>query len=83
MKNQIPQLVKEFERVILIPGNIENADQYYNYLKKDNQLLFATQYDVPLNMELTIKYYEKGGGLVIPILTQNYLSHLSRLKLQK
>lgn len=82
MKNQIPNLVKDFDRVILIPGSIENVDHYYSFVKKATEVLFATQYDVPNNMELTLKYYEKGGGFVIPILTQNYLSHLSRLKLE-
>ena len=83
MKNQISKLTTDFDRVILIPGKVDDVDHYYEFVKKDNQLYFSTQYDVPNNLELTLKYYEKGGGLVIPILTQNYLSHLSRLKLQE
>jgi len=83
MKNQIPTLLKDFDNVMLIPGKIDNVDDYYEYIRENTSGLYiATQYDVPNNMELTLKYYEKGRGLVIPILTQNYLSHLSRLKLE-
>jgi len=84
LKNHIEKVTGMFENVILIPGNIDNVDDYYSYIKSNKfPLYMMTQYDVPMDMELTIKYYDKAKGGVIPILTGNYLNHLSRLKLNE
>lgn len=82
MKNNVDKVIDKFVNVGLIPGNIDNVDNYYSYIRRSNlKLNFVTQYDVPLDMELTIKYFEKAKDYVIPILTSNYLNHLSRLDL--
>ena len=80
LKNHIEKVTNMFENVILIPGNIDNVDDYYSFVSSNlSPLYLITQYDVPMDMELTIKYYKKSGGIVVPILTGNYLNHLSRL----
>ena len=84
-KNLLTGLHKDFEELILVSGAIENVDPYYDYVKKNRELLvLAAQYDVPMNLELTMKYYLKGEDYgVSPVLTQNYLSHLSQLKFKE
>jgi len=81
-KNLLSGLHKEFDHVILVAGSIENVDPYYEYVQKNLSLVvLAAQYDVPMNLELTMKYFLKGEDSgVSPVLTQNYLSHLSQLK---
>lgn len=70
-----------FEGIGVIPGKIDNVDKYYDWAKLNLSVDFITQYDMPLDMEKTIKYYEKAGGIgVVPVLTENYLQHLGRLK---
>jgi len=85
LKNHVEKVIDKFDRVILIPGKVDNIDNYYEYTGKViPKLWLATQYDVPMDMELTIKYFNKSRNMkahVVPILTQNYLNHLSRLKL--
>jgi len=85
LKNSISKLHKDFENIVMVSGAIENVDPYYSYVKTYlDSLTLAVQYDVPMNLELTLKYYLKGkdDGLT-PVLTRNYLSHLSQLKLEE
>ena len=74
-----------FERIGVIPGNIENLHKYYEWAYKNMEdTEFITQYDVPMDMEKTIKYYElalRDGIEVSPVLTVNYMQHLGRLDL--
>jgi len=83
-KNLLSELHKDFEAILLVSGAIDNVDPYYIFVKENiSKLTLAAQYDVPMNLELTIKYYLKGKDFgVSPVLTQNYLSHLSQLKLE-
>jgi len=74
-----------FERIGVIPGNIDNLHKYYEWAYKNlEDTEFITQYDVPMDMEKTIKYYElalRDGIEVSPVLTVNYMQHLGRLNL--
>jgi len=83
-KNLLSELHKDFEEILLVSGAIDNVDPYYTFVKENiSKLTLAAQYDVPMNLELTTKYYLKGKDFgVSPVLTQNYLSHLSQLKLK-
>ncbi len=84
-KNLLTQLHRDFDSVILVSGAIDNVDPYYDYVKKNlEKLVLAAQYDVPMNLELTMKYFLKGEYCgVSPVLTSNYLSHLSQLKFKE
>ena len=72
-----------FEGVGVIPGKLDNVDDYYNWVKLNmKQCDFITQYDVPMNMDLTLKYFEKGIDTGIsPVLTVNYMQHLGLLNI--
>lgn len=69
-----------FTRIGVISGKIDNVNTYYDWAKLNIKLCnFIAQFDVPMNMEITIKYYEKCRGIVSPVLTVNYAQHMSRL----
>ncbi len=69
-----------FTRVGVISGKIDNVDKYYAWAKLNEPLChFIAQYDVPMNMETTIRYFEKGRGVVSPVLTVNFAQHMARL----
>jgi len=70
-----------FDGIGVIPGKIDNADDYYRWAKLNIKLCdFITQYDLPMNMDITIKYYNKGKESGIsPVLTVNYMQHLGLL----
>jgi len=72
-----------FDSIGVIPGKGRNINSYYSWAKLNIKLCdFIAQFDAPLDMERTIKYYEKGEDIgIAPVLTVNYLQHLSRLKL--
>ena len=74
-----------FDGIGVISGKIDNVDPYYNWARLNRGLTdFIAQYDVPMNISLTMKYYEKtlkDRISVSPILTSNYLQHLSQIKL--
>ncbi len=74
-----------FDNIGVIPGHDINADDYYKWAKFNSKLCdFITQVDIPMDMETTIKYYLKGEDIgITPVLTVNYLQHLSRLKLEE
>jgi len=85
-KGHILELKDKFRGIGVIAGKIENVDKYYRWVQdhKWDEIDFFTQYDVPNDMEQTIKYYLKGEDIgITPILTVNYLQHLSRLKLEE
>jgi len=85
LKNELPNLHKDFDCILLVAGAIENVDPYYSFVEKYlKQITVAVQYDVPMNLELTLKYYLKGEySGVAPVLTRNYLSHLSQLNFKE
>jgi len=74
-----------FEGIGIIPGKIDNVDKYYSWAKLNRGLTdFISQYDIPMDITLTMKYYEKALKSrisVSPILTSNYLQHLSQISL--
>ncbi len=84
MRKQIRDKKKDFDSVMLISGKIDNVDDYYAYIKLwSDEFDVAVQYDVPMNMDITVKYWEKASDIVAPVLTVNYLQHLSRLNLHE
>lgn len=69
-----------FDRVGVISGKIDNVNKYYSWAKLNiNLCQFIAQYDIPMDMESTIRYFEKGRGIVSPVLTVNFAQHMSRL----
>ena len=83
LKNQFGDICRNFNSVMMVAGKIDNVDKYYDYIDvHDESMEMAVQYDVPMDMYSTIKYYEKGRGKVAPVLTVNYLNHIGQLKLK-
>ena len=80
-KKNFEEYTKMFKSIGVIPGKIKNVDDYYNWVVK-HEADFFTQYDIPKDMDITIKYWEKLRDSVSPVLTVNYLQHLSRLSLE-
>jgi len=75
----------EFEKIFVVSGVNTDPEKYYDLLKKHRALYdHAVQFDVFYNMEETIKYYNKeramGIDWTIPVLQENYLNHLSRIR---
>jgi len=74
-----------FDGIGVISGKIDNVDTYYDWARLNRGLTdFIAQYDIPMDIRLTMKYYEKALKSrisVSPILTSNYLQHLSQIKL--
>ena len=85
LKNQLGDIGRNFDSVIMVAGKIDNVDSYYDYVEAhEGHLEMATQYDVPMDMYSTLKYYKKGinrGIDIAPVLTSNYLNHLSQIGL--
>lgn len=81
MHKHIDELISSFDKVLVIPGKIDDVDKYHYFVKKYISRLYAAmQYDVPLDMEETIKYYRLGERVgVSPVLTVNYSQNLSRI----
>ncbi len=85
-KGNIMEFRGMFLGIGVIPGKIENVDKYHRWVQDHrwDEIDFFSQYDVPMDMEQTIKYYLKGEDIgITPVLTVNYLQHLSRLKLEE
>lgn len=83
LKNQLGDIGRNFDSVIMVAGKIDNVDGYYDYVDAHvGDLDMAVQYDVPMDMYKTIKYYEKGiysGVIISPVLTVNYLNHIGQI----
>jgi hypothetical protein len=82
----ITRFKTRFEKIFVVSGTNTNPDRYYELLKKHRELYdHAIQYDVLYNMQDTIKHYKKeremGIDWTLPVLQENYLNHLSMLKL--
>jgi len=77
--------VAMFDGIGVISGKIDNVDKYYDWARLNRGLTnFIAQYDVPMSIALTLKYYLKALRdkiSVSPILTSNYLQHLSQISL--
>jgi len=83
-KKNFEDMANMFKHTAVIAGKIKNVDDYYNWVDEHKwEADFFTQYDVPMNMDITIKYWEKLKDIVAPVLTVNYLQHLSRLSLNE
>lgn len=82
----ITKFKSKFEKIFVVAGTKTEPDRYYELLKKHRELYdYATQFDVFYNMEETLKYYKKeremGIDWTLPVLQENYINHLSRLRL--
>jgi len=84
-RDSFKEYVDMFDGIGVIPGKGRNINHYYQWAELNIKLAdFITQIDIPMDMEITIKYYEKGEDIgITPVLTVNYLQHLSRLKLDE
>jgi len=82
-KEAFDMYVGMFEGIGVIPGKIDNVDMYYKWVNLNKRLCdFITQYDVPMDMDLTLKYFTKGERYGIsPVLTVNYMQHLGLLNI--
>jgi hypothetical protein len=74
-----------FESIFVVAGTKTEPDRYHELLKKHKESYdFATQFDVFYDMDSTIKYLDKeremGIDWTIPVLQENYLNHISRLR---
>tara|TARA_R110002020_G_scaffold1019_10_gene5231 strand:- start:6351 stop:7121 length:771 start_codon:yes stop_codon:yes gene_type:complete len=75
-----------FNEIFVVAGSKTEPERYYDLLKKHRESYdHATQFDVFYNMDETIKYYNKERDLgidwTLPVLQENFLNHLSRLRL--
>ena len=76
---------KDFDSVMVVAGTKGNAEKYWEFLRAKREYYdYATQFDVYYDMEETIKYYnkerEQGIDWTLPVLQENYLHHLSRIR---
>ena len=81
----INKFKSKFDSIFIVPGTKGNPDKYHEFLKKKKEYYdYATQFDVFYNMDETLKYLEKeredGIDWTLPILQENYLQHISRLR---
>ena len=81
----INKFKSKFDSIFIVPGTKGNPDKYHEFLKKKREYYdYATQFDVFYNMDETLKYLEKerkdGIDWTLPILQENYLQHISRLR---
>ena len=81
----INKFKSKFDSIFIVPGTKGNPDKYREFLKKKKEYYdYATQFDVFYNMDETLKYLEKerkdGIDWTLPVLQENYLQHLSRLR---
>jgi len=82
-RKYLGDFAKMFDGIGIIPGKIDNVDMYYDWAKLNISLCdFITQFDMPMNLYATIKYWEKARDIVAPVLTVNYLQHLSGMNLE-
>ena len=81
----INKFKSRFDSIFIVPGTKGNPEKYRDFLKKKKEYYdYATQFDVFYNMDETLKYLEKeredGIDWTLPVLQENYLQHLSRLR---
>ena len=81
----INKFKSKFDSIFIVPGTKGNPDKYREFLKKKKEYYdYATQFDVFYNMDETLKYLEKerkdGIDWTLPVLQENYLQHISRLR---
>ena len=81
----INKFKNRFDSIFIVPGTKGNPEKYRDFLKKKKEYYdYATQFDVFYNMDETLKYLEKeredGIDWTLPVLQENYLQHLSRLR---
>ncbi len=77
-----------FDSVFVVAGVKGDQDKYLNWLIKNKEKYdYATQFDVFYDMNATMKNLEKeremGIDWTLPVLQQNFLQHLSKLKPKK
>jgi len=76
-----------FDEIFVVAGTKTEPDRYHELLKKHKENYdYATQFDVYYNMDETMKHYQKekdmGIDWTLPVLQENYLHHLSKLRLE-
>tara|TARA_B100001750_G_scaffold144681_1_gene115533 strand:- start:20806 stop:21576 length:771 start_codon:yes stop_codon:yes gene_type:complete len=76
-----------FDEIFVVAGTKTEPDRYHELLKKHKENYdYATQFDVYYNMDETLKHYKKekdmGIDWTLPVLQENYLHHLSKLRLE-
>jgi len=76
-----------FDEIFVVAGTKTEPDRYHELLKKHKENYdYATQFDVYYNMDETLKHYKKekdmGIDWTLPVLQENYLNHLSKLRLE-
>ena len=81
----INKFKSRFDSIFIVPGTKGNPEKYRDFLKKKKEYYdYATQFDVFYNMDETLKYLEKeredGIDWRLPVLQENYLQHLSRIR---
>ena len=81
----INKFKSKFDSIFIVPGTKGNPDKYREFLRKKKEYYdYATQFDVFYNMDETLKYLEKerkdGIDWTLPVLQENYLQHISRLR---
>ena len=84
----INKFKSKFDSIFIVPGTKGNPDKYREFLKKKKEYYdYATQFDVFYNMDETLKYLEKerkdGIDWTLPVLQENYLQHISKLRPEK
>jgi len=75
----------KFEKIFVVSGTDTKPDRYHELLIKHKGVYdYATQFDVFYNMDETIKHLNKeremGIDWTLPVLQENYLNHLSRIR---
>ena len=78
----------KFESIFMVAGTNGNPEKYHEFLKKKREYYdYATQFDVFYKMDETLKYLENerksGIDWTLPVLQENYLNHLSKLRPEK
>jgi len=75
----------KFESIFMVAGTKGNVDKYHEFLKNKREYYdYAAQFDVFYKMDETLKHLEnerkQGIDWTLPVLQENYLQHLSRLR---
>ena len=75
------------DEIFVVAGTKTEPDRNQELLKKHKENYdYATQFDVYYNMDETMKHYKKekdmGIDWTLPVLQENYLHHLSKLRLE-
>jgi hypothetical protein len=81
----IKKFREHFDSIFVVAGTKTEPEQYHRFLKEKREYYdHAAQFDVFYDMEATLKHYkaERDMGIdwTLPVLQENYLNHISRLR---